>query len=400
MQIADLLIFIVLVISALGLLLGHDIKSGDAIATLVGALFGAAALLLGNYINRRNERRKAREDLEERARKLKALIAAELVSVSTGLIGAKRTMDAAVATATSGGTLSNHADLTQDSPRPMPFTDNLGPELLVLDQRDIDVLTTLRGNLAVTKMVMDEVTSGRRQFGLLAAQQILTSVQHAMGQLAEAFERLAPARKFALPDKDPDLASTILRQLAGDEQCQQAHPETVAQGASMTSSKNRKRLWVASAVVLCVIGIASAPSLYEILSISNASAKYRLDQSIRSQEIDLATEAHDQKNLPSASELFNGIDGSLSTVAPLVKKYRLDVGAQSDSYHDYSPTGYHWKRWNISARTVAIMMLHGKDNLGTWKMWRVSRCIDHYYAENKDTEPVSFVLNGCVTLLN
>ena len=60
-------------------------------------------------------------------------------------------MDAAIGQAQAGGGLPPQQDLTRESPRPMPFTDSLGAELLLLAQRDIDVLATLRANLAMTK---------------------------------------------------------------------------------------------------------------------------------------------------------------------------------------------------------------------------------------------------------
>ena len=57
-------ILIVILLLLIGALLMHwqNLKSAEAIATLVGALFGGAALLLGNWINRWNERSKACKD--------------------------------------------------------------------------------------------------------------------------------------------------------------------------------------------------------------------------------------------------------------------------------------------------------------------------------------------------
>ena len=214
-------ILIVILLLLIGALLMHwqNMKSAEAIATLVGALFGGAALLLGNWINRWNERRKACKDLEERVSKLKAMIAAELVNVAYGLIDAKEMMDAAVMTAKAGGNLPDNADLTLYTPRLMPFTDALGSDLLILEQRGIDVLATLRSNLAITRISMDEVNSGRRQFGYLTATQIEGVIRHDMKILSEAFEHSAPEGKLALMGKDPQHATTILRRLsqpAGD----------------------------------------------------------------------------------------------------------------------------------------------------------------------------------------
>ncbi len=64
-------------------------------ATLVGALLGIAAVLLGNWLNRTNERRRVQWELDDRQLKLKALIAAELIDVVIGLMGAKELCRAA-----------------------------------------------------------------------------------------------------------------------------------------------------------------------------------------------------------------------------------------------------------------------------------------------------------------
>lgn len=128
-------------------------------------------------------------------------------------------MDAAIRTVKAGGDLPNNADLTRYAPRAMPFIGTLGSELLILDQRAIDVITTLRANLATTRMIMDEVSFGKRPFGYLSATQLEGSIRHALKILSEAFEQFAPKRKLALMGKDPELATTILRRLsqpAGD----------------------------------------------------------------------------------------------------------------------------------------------------------------------------------------
>jgi hypothetical protein len=210
----DILIVIALLLIGGLLLYWQNMKSAEAIATLVGAFFGGAALLLGNWINRWNERRKACEDLEERLSKLKAMIAAELVNVACGLIDAKEMMDAAIRTVRAGGNLPDNENLTLYMPRLMPFTDNLGSELLILEQRGIDVLATLRSNLSTTRMIMDEVSLGKRPFGYLTAMQIEGSIRHDLKILSEAFELFAPERKLALMGEDPEHAITILRRLS------------------------------------------------------------------------------------------------------------------------------------------------------------------------------------------
>ena len=86
----------------------------------------------------------------------------ELVNVAAGLFDADRYLQAAVATARAGSALPAADDLSDIEPRATPFIDALGTLLSLLDQRQIDVLATLRSNLTQTRSQMTAVTSGRR----------------------------------------------------------------------------------------------------------------------------------------------------------------------------------------------------------------------------------------------
>ena len=211
---SDLWLSAVIFAGALGLLRFHNVKSDESFATLVGALLGGALLLLGNWLGRWSEGRASDARTDDRRAKLKVLIAAELVNVTAGLIGAKRLMDAAITSAEAGAQLPPTQDLSSDVPRPMPFTDALGLELLLLDSPDLDALMTLRGGLALTRLAMDEISSGRRQFGLLAAQRIRDEIRHDMSVLRDAFARIAPERELAIDGQPPQLATAILQQLS------------------------------------------------------------------------------------------------------------------------------------------------------------------------------------------
>ena len=180
---------------------------------LAGALFGGAAVLLGNWINRVNSRHQNFCEIEERREKLKALVGAELVNVAVGLIGAKNLMDAAIVSAVAQGSVATQLDMGRYRPRAMPFTDSLGTELLILEHRAIDALTTLRSNLAITTREMDEITSGTT-FRLLKATALSNGLGHDMTILAKALECFIPTRKLTVPGKEPELATTILKRAA------------------------------------------------------------------------------------------------------------------------------------------------------------------------------------------
>ena len=177
-------------------------------ATLAGALFGGAAVLLGNGLNRWEDWRKRKD----RVKSLKTLIAAELVNVACGLLTAQKIMDTAITSGREGGDIETPPHWSLYWPRPMPFTRGLGVELLALDQPAIDALTTLRSNLATTRSLMDQYADA--PFGFLKAASLSTSLGQSMKVLSHAFIRVAPDRKVQLAGEKPELATSILNRSA------------------------------------------------------------------------------------------------------------------------------------------------------------------------------------------
>lgn len=184
-----------------------------AAAGLAGALFGGAALLLGNWINRVNDRCKAAQEQADQVEKLKTMIAAELVDVACGLMSAKQLVDAAIVSARSGAQVSEVLDMSPYRPRQMPFTDSLGTKLLALKNGAIDAIATLRSNLAVTRKNMDEITASARFYPLKAAS-LSKGLGHDMTVLAEVFAHIAPTRKLIIAGAEPELVTEILKHLA------------------------------------------------------------------------------------------------------------------------------------------------------------------------------------------
>lgn len=189
---------------------------GPTAGALAGALFGGAAVLLGILINRANQRHEKMAEVEERRAKLKALIAAEIVNVTAGVLSVKSGLSAAVDALKSGAQLGqiNLADYT---PREMSMTSTLTTELMTLDMPSLDALTTLRASLERTRLDMAgaapqaKTTNG---FTLTIAVRLSNAVAHDMELLAQVFEHIAPNRQLKLADKDPELASVILRREA------------------------------------------------------------------------------------------------------------------------------------------------------------------------------------------
>jgi hypothetical protein len=206
---------LILVVSAIALfILGrHHGSSDEVIGGLVGSLIGAAAILSGVLFDRQQRRADEVASRAERHKKLKALIAAELVNVTAGLIDAKRFVDSAIR-ASRLGHPPDRSDIVRHLPRPMPFTNNLGVELLVLSQREIDVLATLRNNLMATEVSMNEQSESKQAFTFLPAKSIQSGLHHDMRILAEAFGAFAPDRKLSFDEKEPELASALLVRLS------------------------------------------------------------------------------------------------------------------------------------------------------------------------------------------
>jgi hypothetical protein len=163
--------------------------------------------------DRHQRRRDELHANEERRQKLKALIAAELVNLAAGMIDAKRFIDIAVRAAELSHP-GSRGDLSKHLPRPTPFTNNLGVELLSLTKREIDVLTTLRVNLVTTETSITEAAQSKQALDLLTGKKIQSGLQHDLKILAEVFGEFAPERKLVLGDKEPELASVILARLA------------------------------------------------------------------------------------------------------------------------------------------------------------------------------------------
>ena len=206
----DLALFILLIGFGLWVVAGQpwgfDLA---AAAALAGALFGGAALLLGNWINRFNERYQADNELVQRVEKIKALIAAELVDVAIGLMDAKKLMDAAIISLKAGGPVSQRLDMSRYRPRSMSLTESLGTELLAVEKAAIDALATLRTNLTITRQTMDDITHGAN-FGLLRATELSNGLGHDMTVLSQTIQYIAPDRKLQFPGKEPELLTEIL----------------------------------------------------------------------------------------------------------------------------------------------------------------------------------------------
>ena len=205
-------LFVVLVCAASWLMWWQNNRlDAGAVATLVGALFGAAALLLGNLINSVDERARAREVLEARRAKVKTLISTELINVAVDLFNVKDSLDARMQQAAQG-VLITALRVDVGLPRGIPLSVALGAELLILQQAELDSLITLQANLEVTRQELQKASNQIAALTQTRVQGLIAGAKEDMELLAECFEAIAPQREMRLETKGQKRTSVLLRE--------------------------------------------------------------------------------------------------------------------------------------------------------------------------------------------
>ena len=194
----------------------HQGLSEASLGGLLGALIGAAAILSGVLIDRGQGRAERDRAAVERRDKLKSLVTAELVSVAGGLTDADGFVDAAVRAPIS--LTASSAELADYVTRPMPFTSNLGVELLALSPGEIDALSMLRSSLSQTETLMLKEKDGKQILTPERLRSIRVSIRRDMLILADVFDTFAPGRMLALDGSTPEPASALLRRLGDKDQ--------------------------------------------------------------------------------------------------------------------------------------------------------------------------------------
>lgn len=209
---SDLVLFAVLTVAGCWLVWNRPAgMREDSASTLAGALFGAAALLLGNWINRWNEASRKRVELRERLAKLKTMITARLVRVATALISSKRLADAALESAAA----PQASVIVGPYPPQLTIIRDLGTDFPLLDERAIDALVTLESTTDITRRDLEQrEASGVPISAMFGLRQVVEGIGHDLDILAQCFERIAPERKFEMDGRPAELVSTILRRQA------------------------------------------------------------------------------------------------------------------------------------------------------------------------------------------
>lgn len=184
--------------------------SGDIAGSLLGVSGLIAALGVERFIIRKDQE----SDKKSEVKKILYVIGTELANLAYGMMNFRKLLVAAITTKNAGGHLPEKEDLTSYMPSPMFFLDILGKNILLLNEKQVEVLFLLKSHLQLTSREMEQVSNGKLNFGLLTLQRLLSCVNKDMELLAEAFEKIVPDRKLQLPNQNLELASVLLGNLA------------------------------------------------------------------------------------------------------------------------------------------------------------------------------------------
>lgn len=206
------------VIAALVLWIGPCVGLDPAVSgSIVGALIGGAGVLLGITLDRAARHADERTADAEKRRRLKTLIAAELVNLAAGMLDAHRIITSDIE-AIAAGAVPGAFEAERYMPREMAIVSGMGAELLVLSEREIDVLSTLMSNLQITRGSIADRAAIGGALTLMDASLLKSEFAHDLGLVAEAFEEFAPTRKFRMPGAAAEeLATVLLRREASRE---------------------------------------------------------------------------------------------------------------------------------------------------------------------------------------
>lgn len=184
---------------------------GDTKGALAGALWGGATLLLGNWINRYNDRRLVEEEITGRRDKSKVLITSELDHVARNLFYAREKIDGIFSAINKVQVIDSQGlDMSRYYPQTLYFFDHLGIDIIILDKNTVDSLVALRSNLEMSKISTERLS---RTTHIDASNAIKFSLilKSNMDCLCKAFKNIEPNHKFKLGDQPEQLIIEMLQ---------------------------------------------------------------------------------------------------------------------------------------------------------------------------------------------
>ena len=205
--IAILLVIVGLVVIRCPSLIG----SGESAATLAGALFGAAALFVGAAINRWDQRIRNVEDFEEKRRRIRIALTAELVGICVNHMESARFFRESFQILSSGTVPSGDVDFDRYLPAEPFVYQALLTQITSLTEAEIDALATFYGNLERTRKVLLECKKSGATLRLLDAGMLANHCEHDCSTAAKVITLLAPTRKIQKEGEQPVLLAELLR---------------------------------------------------------------------------------------------------------------------------------------------------------------------------------------------
>lgn len=190
------------------------IGSKEAAATLAGALFGAAALFVGAEISKLDQRARAKEDFEEKRRRIRVALTAELVGICVKHIESAKFFRESAKLLSEGTGSSRNIDFDRYLP-PEPFVyQALLTQITSLTEAEIDALATFYGNLDRTRKLLLECKNSGVVLRLLNAEMLAGSFEHDCSTADNVVTLLAPTRKIQKEGEQPILLAELLRNTA------------------------------------------------------------------------------------------------------------------------------------------------------------------------------------------
>jgi len=147
---------------------------------------------------------------------------------------------------------------------------------------------------------------------------------------------------------------------------------------------NKKSLIIIGAIFLIVLTMLLFPKARELYSLNSTIHEFRLDTAVWNEK-----QKHPIEKTKSATEFLN---------PPYLKKYNLNLDDYIDDKGYFSPNGHHWISWKPRTRAAAILMWKDAEiDLSIWKIDKIIKQINKYYAQNDKSTPVIIVLNGVIS---
>lgn len=215
-QLTNFLIVFVLLAAGIYLLRNPSVlalgSDKSALATLCGALFGAAAIFFGNQINYWFTAVSKNREKLERQKTLRIILTAELVSIFVEHVHQAKLYLELVSALKDGAVQTECFDSTYQVPTPIVFN-SLITQLIFLPEREVDALVNLYDNLSKTRRLIENYSQQKQpvHMGQIVAGNLQSAFKNNCDNAADVVELIAPERQITMTNKQAILFRELLR---------------------------------------------------------------------------------------------------------------------------------------------------------------------------------------------